>query len=476
VAHVTLRARQVRKAASACILAASLPLSACSGGVFSAPAAAAPRVLPASLVPPLSLVRADTLAQQKIKHIVIIVQENRSMDNLFHAYPGAATANSGKNSKGQTVPLTPVALNAPFDIVHGFPQAVTDIDYPKGKAMDGFDLQQCSGTCPPNAGAYTYVQKSDVQKYWNMAGQYVLADHFFASDLDGSFQGHQFLIAGQSEKTWGIPSGPTWGCDGGAGNKVTLLDTSTKPGKPTTNSVPPCFDSPNTPFDTTIADELDAKHLAWKYYAPAMLGKPGGDIGYIWSAFDAIHHIRNGPDWAADVISPPQKFITDVKAGKLASVTYIVPDIANSDHPNCGTCGGPAWVASLVDAVGNSPLWSSSAIFVLWDDWGGFYDSVPPPLLDYDGLGIRVPLIVISPFAFKNKVTKTTYEFGSILKFTESIFSLKALAASDARANNFGSDTFNFLGKGRPFSPFASPGDQTFFLNQAASDRPPDND
>jgi phospholipase C len=246
---------------------------------------------------------ADAQAQKKIGHVVIVIQENRSLDNLFHAYPGADTANSGKNSRGQTITLQPIALAANFDLQHTFTQAVQSIDYPKGEAMDGFDLTACSGTCPPNP-AYTYVRQSDVATYWNMAQQ------------------------------------------------------------------------------------------------------------------------------------------------------YVAPNLVNSDHPLCGACTGPRWVASVVDAVGHSPFWSTTAIFVLWDDWGGFYDHVAPPLLDRDGLGIRVPLIAISAYARKGKVAHTQYEFGSVLKFAETVFGLPALAASDARAANFGSDVFNFSQPPRPFSPF----------------------
>jgi phospholipase C len=472
------RSRRRATAIAAGALAAYFLLSASAGSAAPAPPRLAAGLRP--FAPParaMSLVRADTLAQQKIKHVVIIIQENRSFDHLFHGYPGADTVNSGLNHFGASVTLKPIRMNAPFDFTHRFTQAVQSIDYVKGEKMDGFDLQKCSGTCP-TAPAYTYVQQSDVQKYWDMAQQYVLADHFFASDLDGSFQGHQFLIAGQAEQTWGIPTG-SWGCDGGPADVITLLDPSTKPGKTTNRTIKPCFDPPVTPFDTTLADELKAKSLSWKYYAPAPPGHPGSDPGYIWSAFNAINHIRNGADWAANVVSPPKQFITDVAAGRLSAVTWIAPDLVNSDHPMCGACTGPAWVASLVDAVGNSSFWGSSAIFILWDDWGGFYDHSPPPLLDYDGLGIRVPLIVISPFARKNKITKLTYEFGSVLKFTEYVFGLSALAASDgARARNFATDpnVFNFLGSGRPFSPFSSARDRAYFLNQAPSERPPDDD
>jgi phospholipase C len=414
-----------------------------------------------------------------IQHVVIIIQENRSLDNLFHAYPGAATATSGLKSDGESVTLTSISLAAPYDILHRFTQALQAIDYAKGEAMDGFDQEACRGKgCKTIANpAYHYVQQSDVKTYWKMAQQYVLADHFFASGLDGSFEAHQYLIAGQSEMTWGLPNkAGNWGCDGGAADTVALLNPTTEPGTPTTKRIRTCFDPPQTPFDPTLADELDAAQIPWRYYAPAV----GTDPGYIWSAYDTVSHIRNGPDWATDVVSPPSQFISDVGAGKLAAVTWIAPDVKNSDHPGNNSKKGPAWVASLVDAVGNSQFWDSTAIFVLWDDWGGFYDSVPPPLLDYDGLGIRVPLIAISPYALgptgsSYAVAHTQYEFGSILRFIENTFGLQPLAASDTRATPFGSDVFNFSQAPRAFAPFAARGDRTYFLHEAQSREVPDD-
>jgi phospholipase C len=482
VLNVSTHSRRRHRAVAVLALGASFLLSACGGGSgltpTSATAAGAPIAQSASGPRLVRVAGPDAGGIGKITHVVIIMQENRSMDNFFHGYPGAQTATTGKNSTGQTITLQPVAMNANFDMIHRFTQAVQSIDYTKGEAMDGFDLTPCSGTCPPNP-QYTYVQQTDVQKYWNMAAQYVLADKFFSSALDGSFQGHQFLIAGQAEQTWGIPTGSVWGCDGGPTDKITLLNSSTKPGTTTNNTIQACFDPPVTQLtDVTLGDELDAKGVSWAYYAPAAPGLPGADPGYIWSAYDAVNHIRNGPDWAKNVISPPKQFITDVKAGKLAAVTWIAPDIVNSDHPLCSPCTGPAWVSSLVNVVGKSSFWNTSAIFILWDDWGGFYDSVPPPLLDYDGLGIRVPLIVISPYARKNKVAHATYEFGSILKFSENLFGVAALSASDSRAANIGTDpnVFNFSGAPRPFKPFASAVNDSYFLNQQQSLRPPDND
>ncbi len=469
-----MTARRFLAAASA--LLAGAPLGACGGhGPFSS------AVVPDSALAPHRSPEKKKKNQSPIAHVVIIVQENRSLDNLFHGYPGATTATTGKKSDGSVVTLQPATLNSAYDILHRFPQAVQAIDYKKGEAMDGFDLQKCKGApCKTMSNpAYVYVQQSDVQTYWNMAQQYVLADHFFASDLDASFEGHQYLIAAQSEQAWSLPSkAQDWGCDGGTNDTVPLLNSSTMPGTTTKTRIQACFDPPVTKtIDTTLGDELDSAKVSWKYYAPAL----GTDPGFIWSAYSAIHHIRYGADWTNNVISPPNKFISDVGAGSLAGVTWIVPDVKNSDHPGNRSKTGPAWVASLVDAVGNSQFWDSTVIFVLWDDWGGFYDSVPPPLLDYDGLGIRVPLIVISPYALapngsSYQVTHTQYEFGSVLHFIESTFNLPTLAASDARSNIFGSDVFNFSQTPRAFNAFATRANHEFFLRQPQSNVPADDE
>jgi phospholipase C len=384
---------------------------------------------------------ARAASTPKIDHIVVIVQEGRSFNDLFLGYPGATTSPTGKSSHGKTIRLRQEPLASSQMLPATFPQAVTAIDYPNGEAMDGF-----------TPAAYQYVRRSDVQTYWDMAGQYVLGDHFFASDLDGGFQGHQYLIAAQAEGTWGNPSNASlWGCDGGTADAVALLDPSTKPGTPTSNTLQACFDPPVTQgMDTTIADELDAKNLTWRYYAPGENTNPG----YIWSAYDAIHHIRTSGQWS-NVVSPASEFLEDVANGTLANVTWITPTLQNSDQLGSASATGPRWVASLVDAVGKSPFWNSSAILITWDDWGGLYDPVAPPLLDYDGLGIRVPVIVISPYARANVVTKTQYEFGSILRYIEGPVGMPSLAASDGRAAAFGSDVFNYRQTPRAFVPFA---------------------
>lgn len=156
---------------------------------------------------------------------MIVIQENRSFDNLFQGYPGANTASSGYTSNGTLVKLQPVSLAAKYDMYHQFINALDDIN---GGLMNGFDTEagDCGPSCPPNP-AYSYVPASETQPYYSMAGQYVLADDFFPSDEDGSFVSHQYLIAAQAMQTYGIPANLPWGCDGDS--TVLLLNAQTIP-------------------------------------------------------------------------------------------------------------------------------------------------------------------------------------------------------------------------------------------------------
>src|SRR6185312_3701097 len=175
----------------------------------------------------------------------------------------------------------------------------------------------------------------------------------------------------------------------------------------------PCF----TQF-LTMADSLDAAGVSWRFYAPEICC---GDVGGIWSPFGAVRAVRDGPDWKK-VIPRPAQVLADVAAGRLAQVTWITPEWAWSDHAGGGATMGPSWVSAIVNAIGQSPFWNDTAIVVLWDDWGGFYDDAAPPQLDFKGLGLRVPCIIISPYARAHYVSHTQYEFGSVNAFIEQIF------------------------------------------------------
>jgi phospholipase C len=152
-------------------------------------------------------------------------------------------------------------------------------------------------------------------------------------------------------------------------------------------------------------------------------------------------------------------------------VTPLCPD---SDHLECGGGFGPSWVSSVVNAVGESKFWKTTVIFVQWDDWGGMYDHVRPPYRGYDGLGFRVPLIVISPYAKKNYISKVQYETASVLRFSEDLFNLDQLSEADARATSPAADCLDFKQQPRNFVPIKAPLGAAFFLNQPLDPRIPD--
>jgi phospholipase C len=398
----------------------------------------------------------------KIRHVVYIVQENRSFDDLFQGYPGADTVAAGKTSRGKTVKLRAVKLSTPYEIDHsadGMFAACNGTGKLPGTRcrMNGFNLETQYGG-PPN-GQYVYVPHDETKPYFDMAHEWVLADKMFASQLDESFVAHQYIIAAQADTSVNVPS-IVWGCAGQFYDIVPELTHQRTYG----NSQRPCFNY------TTLGDELDAAKLPWRFYTSPYT-KP---LGGYWSGYQAVKHIFEGPDWKKDVITPQKRFLTDVAAGKLASFTWITPTCPNSDHLACGGGFGPSWVTAVVNAIGTSKFWNSTAIFVQWDDWGGLYDHVPPPYRDYDGLGFRVPLLVISPYAKQNYVSHVEYETASVLRFAEDLFGLPQMAESDERAMSPAGDCFDFAQKPRRFVPIEAPHGADFFLAQPVDPRMPD--
>ncbi len=425
----------------------------------------APTLIP-NIAAPAPGTIPSTIAAGKVAHVVVVVQENRSFDNLFYGYPGADTATSGRTSRGASVPLHTVSMTENYDLSHELADYVAS--YNAG-AMNGFDR----GTTGPLDGSggssgvpadpqYAYVNPAQTATYRSLATSYVLADRFFPSRVDSSFTAHQYLIAAQAGGTVDNPlKGIPWGCDSAPGNLVpTLLPNRTDgPG------IVPCFSY------TTLADELDAAGQSWRYYAPAI----GGDVGQIWSGYDAIQGIRYGSDWLADVITPQTRVLTDVAAGQLANVTWVVPDLIDSDHPASGSTSGPDWVASIVNAIGTSPFWQSTVIVVFWDDWGGWYDHVAPPQVGPGGLGFQTPMLLISPYAKHGYVSHAQYETGSVDRFIEGVFRLKTLAAADSRANGL-DDCFDFTQASRTFTSFALRHSLLELLHRPPSRLPPDTD
>jgi phospholipase C len=447
----------VRAALGAAVFAA-LALDACaSAAPHSGPVQSA--LVPFAAAAPFHLRDAPG----KIQHVIIIVQENRSFDNLFAGFPHADTVASGIDSSGQTIPLRATGLEREYIIDHSatamFAACNGTSVFPGTECrMNGFDREVSFGG--PKHPEYVFVPHAESKPYFDLAHEFVLADRMFQSHLDESFVSHQYIIAAQAHDAVNLPPA-VWGCGGGEGNLVQTITAARQYGP----FESPCFDY------RTLADELDDRALTWRFYTNTIDGD-GGE----WSGFQAIKHIRYGPDWARDVITPQTQFFSDVAAGNLANVTWITPVCINSDHVNCGGKLGPQWVSSLVNAVGESRFWPTTAVFVMWDDWGGLYDHVPPPYEDQDGLGFRVPLIVISPYAKQDYVSHVQYEHGSILRFVEDQYGLGRLAASDTRANDPAVDCFDFTKPPRAYKPIPTLYGPTYFMNQPLDRRPPDEE
>jgi len=454
-----------------CIATACVLVCACS----QAGSNALPRTVESIVARP----SAGSPVGKYIKHVVIIIQENRTFDNVFYGFPGEdspATANmrtSRSSSQVVQVPITAAGYGVQ-DQCHAFQCGILDWD--QGK-MDGFGLPLVNPGQPAGITAYTYLPQSQVAPYWAMARKYVLADRMFTTQFDASFVGHLDLIAGTSsispEKSEAnIPTDAPWGCNAPPGTTTFLVGR----GRAVNKGGPfPCF----TQF-ATMADTLDAAGISWRYYAPVQ--NQGGGL---WSVFQSIKSVYDGPDWK-NVVTPQTTVLKDAASGKLAGVSWVVPDGIDSDHAGNGSDRGPSWVASVVNAIGKGPDWNSTAIVVIWDDWGGWYDHVPPPQLDFRGLGMRVPCIIISPYARKGYISHTQYEFGSVLHFTEQAFDLPPLGANqlgpgkadlgytDVRGASI-ADSFDFTQPPRRFHPIPQPYPISEFLHERPSGEPPDD-
>jgi len=292
----------------------------------------------------------------------------------------------------------------------------------------------------------------------------------FQTQTSGSFTAHQDLIAGgtaidANESLIDYPTAAPWGCDAPQGTVTSLIKRDRRY---LANAGPfPCI----TQY-RTLRDLLDAKGVSWRYYSPAVFLGSGKGFGALWNAFDAIKAVRYSAEWH-DNIAPQTQILTDAADGKLPAMSWVVPSSAYSDHLGEPSDAGPSWVASVVNAIGKSPYWKSTAIVVLWDDWGGLYDHVAPPQLDYNGLGFRVPCIVISPYVKRGSIDHTQYEFGSILKFVEQTFGLGSLGTSDVRATSI-VDGFDFTQKPRAFTTIPAERPASFFEHLPPTNEPVD--
>ncbi len=419
--------------------------------------------------------------QGPIQHVIVIFQENRTPDNLFQdsqlIKAGADIQNYGLNSEGQVITLAPQSLSGDYNPAHNHDSFLAMYD--NGK-MDGADKIkiQCNPHakhCPPPNPQFTYVPAKQVAPYFRLAETYTFADRMFQTNEGPSYPAHQFIISGTSapsaDSAWfdaenptGAPNaGTDTGCTAPPSEYVKMISPS---GRESRNQFP-CFEHP------TLTDLLDDKGLTWRYYTPS--------AGTIWTGPNAIRHIRFGPDWI-NVILQPTQILNDISGNHLPDVSWVIPTAVESDHAGSNEGLGPSWVASIVNAVGVSSYWNDTAIFITWDDWGGWYDHVAPRVIN-DGVswgsgyayGFRVPLIVVSAYAKQGYISHVTHDFGSILKFTEEVFGLPSLGYADAFADDL-SDCFNFQGEARPFQKIKAPYDAGYFLHNPTPLDGPDDD
>lgn len=456
----------------------------------------------------------------RFEHVIIIFQENRTPDNLFQGLCGAPygtvsscnTKPTGSqyniqtknwldkhSSTGTTQPL-PVALANAYDLGHtkkSFDQ-MCSLNKTTGKCkMDGAGDVFCgSGTCPTKP-QFKYVDNSTgtVNPYLDLATQYGWANYMFQTNQGPSYPAHQFIFGGTSAPsaeddaigtyasenvTQPAEPGPAiTGCIALAGSTVKLI---TPQGEK--QSIYPCFEH------QTLGDLLDSVNVNWKYYAPSAAN--------LWNAPTSIQHICvpdastggncTGSDWTNDVVIGASKILTDISSCKLPQVSWSIPDGKNSDHASSNTGGGPSWVASIVNAVGNNPkcsngelYWNNTVILVTWDDWGGWYDHEPPTILaqpfgDYQ-YGFRVPLLVISAYTTARYVNNSRLDFGSIIRFVEQNYGIQqgALNFADARTTANLTKFFNLTKAPRTFKTIKTTLDADYFINDKSPATDPDD-
>jgi phospholipase C len=389
------------------------------------------------------------LAGSPIKHVVVIYQENHSFNDLLgklcvQEQNRCRGATQGVVSDGTHVTLQTEG-DIPPDVGHKSADQTAAIN--RG-AMNGWDhVWNCGG----NFGyrCMTQVHAGAVPTLWSLADTYAMSDMTFESASSASWGSHIQLVSGTLNGFVGDQpnhSTPGTGCDSageaywsavpGLYQKLVPSCIPNKHGKG------PFRESP-VPYVPTIMDSLDAAGLPWHIYAP---GKK--QSGYGWAICPTFYECLGSTQ--ANKVRGPSAFARDAANGKLASLSIVIPQFADSQHPGYSLMQGDNWIAHNIAAVMNGPDWDSTAIFVTYDDCGCFYDPVRPP----KGQGIREPMIIVSPYARPVFVDHTLANHASLLAFTEHLFGLPPLNAEDANAYDY-AGAFNFAQA--PLAPIALP-------------------
>jgi phospholipase C len=370
-----------------------------------------------------------------IKRVIYVMLENRSFNNLFGTFPGATGTSVGVEY-GNEKPLIPCPDWLPGDLPH---DRAAYLNCVNGGALDGFGTGIYGSTY-----AYTQFDEPQIPNYWMWAREYALSDNFFASAAGPSYGNHYYFIAGQSggvidnpenieTRVEGDKKYKSWGCDA-IGDDVFVFVKDDQ-GNLTKHDT--CFTF------KTVGEQLTDADVDWAYYSAVP-----GQVGYFWNAYNGISNVFHSDMWH-EHMRPVDRLVDDIEAGTLPPVTWVTPRFELSDHPPFSTGHSHNWITDIVNAVMKSPEWEHTAIFLTWDEWGGFYDPVMPPEVDPIGLGIRVPLLTISPYTRRGLIDDELGEFSTPLRFIADNWGLDYLTPRIANTHSF-EHVFDFSKKPRP--------------------------
>jgi phospholipase C len=382
--------------------------------------------------------------------VVFLIKENRTFDHYFGRYPGADGARRGETIDGKTIPLRPAPDVLSHDIAHSFMAGLYSFNGGENNGFDTIpDAQDLSG--------YTQFRRSGIPHYWAYADRFVLADRFFTSMYGPTFPEHLYTVAAQSY--WIVDNQRTLDrpgkyCDDPteftAHFREDLTDRQRRAimdieernmgdHPKLIEAIARYWENIRTCLDIKALPDLLEKHdISWKYYA---------EVNRWQNALQAIKHIRFNPEmWRR--VQDPENFLKDIQRERLPQVSWLVPPYPYDEHPGPwpmpwgkSVCAGENWTVQQVNAIMKSKYWKSTAIVIVWDDFGGFYDHVVPPHVDIMGLGHRTPALIISPWTRRGDnpdggaIDSTTYEFSSVLAFIEELHGLRPMTDRDAAAD-----------------------------------------
>jgi phospholipase C len=397
--------------------------------------------------------------QNPIEHVVFLVKENRSFDHYFGRYPGVDGATEGGTMNCSSfadtgkVPLEDAPAIMPHDLGHAFYPGLLSIN---GGRMNGYN---CISLGEDMTG-YTQYDRESLPLYWAYADRYVIADQFFTSMYGPTFPEHLYTVAAQSygivdNKSTTDTEGnycddpqeytqrfPTEDLSDADVKRIMRLEQNITAGPSQLLKIAAYWESTRTCINIPVLpDQLERNDISWKYYANA---------DQWMNALQAIRHVRFGPMW--NRVQSPETFLQDVKAGELPAVSWLIPPEGGpNEHPGSGAsiCSGENWTIEYMNALMKSDAWASTAVVIVWDDFGGFYDHVEPPHYDVMGLGPRTPALILSPWTRRGDnpeggaIDSTEYEFSSVLRFIEELHGLKPMTDRDAQADPL-SGAFDF--------------------------------